>query len=48
MVALLIVSVAGAASLIARFGLPPDMIQLTFKGSAGQSFGAFVPRGAVP
>jgi len=26
-------------------GLPPDMIQLTFKGSAGQSFGAFVPRG---
>ncbi|HET9880451.1 MAG TPA: glutamate synthase-related protein, partial [Candidatus Binatia bacterium] len=26
-------------------GLPPEMIQLTFKGSAGQSFGAFVPRG---
>ena len=26
-------------------GLPPDTIQLTFKGSAGQSFGAFVPRG---
>jgi glutamate synthase (ferredoxin) len=25
--------------------LPPDTIQLTFKGSAGQSFGAFVPRG---
>ena len=26
-------------------GLPPDTIQLTFKGSAGQSFGAFVPKG---
>ncbi|HEX6729820.1 MAG TPA: glutamate synthase large subunit [Pyrinomonadaceae bacterium] len=26
-------------------GLPPDTIQLTFKGSAGQSFGAFVPPG---
>jgi glutamate synthase (ferredoxin) len=26
-------------------GLPPDTIQLTFAGSAGQSFGAFVPRG---
>jgi len=26
-------------------GLPSDTIQLTFKGSAGQSFGAFVPRG---
>jgi glutamate synthase (ferredoxin) len=26
-------------------GLPPDTIQLTFTGSAGQSFGAFVPRG---
>jgi glutamate synthase (ferredoxin) len=26
-------------------GLPDDTIQLTFKGSAGQSFGAFVPRG---
>jgi len=26
-------------------GLPPDTIQLTFSGSAGQSFGAFVPRG---
>jgi glutamate synthase (ferredoxin) len=26
-------------------GLPQDTIQLTFKGSAGQSFGAFVPRG---
>jgi glutamate synthase (ferredoxin) len=26
-------------------GLPPDAIQLTFKGSAGQSFGAFVPQG---
>jgi glutamate synthase (ferredoxin) len=26
-------------------GLPPDTIQLHFTGSAGQSFGAFVPRG---
>jgi glutamate synthase domain-containing protein 3 len=26
-------------------GLPEDTIELTFKGSAGQSFGAFVPRG---
>jgi glutamate synthase (ferredoxin) len=26
-------------------GLPPDTIQLTFNGSAGQSFGAFIPRG---
>ncbi|MFB3819265.1 MAG: glutamate synthase large subunit [Candidatus Methylomirabilales bacterium] len=26
-------------------GLPDDTIQLTFRGSAGQSFGAFVPRG---
>jgi glutamate synthase (ferredoxin) len=26
-------------------GLPEDTIKLTFKGSAGQSFGAFVPRG---
>ena len=26
-------------------GLPADTIQLTFKGSAGQSFGAFVPKG---
>ncbi|WP_165222717.1 glutamate synthase large subunit [Aquisphaera insulae] len=26
-------------------GLPEDTIQLRFKGSAGQSFGAFVPRG---
>jgi glutamate synthase (ferredoxin) len=26
-------------------GLPADTIQLYFKGSAGQSFGAFVPRG---
>jgi glutamate synthase (NADPH/NADH) large chain len=26
-------------------GLPDDTIQLTFHGSAGQSFGAFVPRG---
>ncbi|MFO0964089.1 MAG: glutamate synthase large subunit [Gemmataceae bacterium] len=28
-----------------REGLPDDTIQLHFKGSAGQSFGAFVPRG---
>jgi glutamate synthase (NADPH) large chain len=26
-------------------GLPPDTIRLHFKGSAGQSFGAFIPRG---
>ncbi len=26
-------------------GLPEDTIQIIFKGSAGQSFGAFVPRG---
>jgi glutamate synthase (NADPH/NADH) large chain len=26
-------------------GLPPDTIDITFTGSAGQSFGAFVPRG---
>jgi glutamate synthase (NADPH/NADH) large chain len=26
-------------------GLPDDSISLTFRGSAGQSFGAFVPRG---
>ena len=26
-------------------GLPPDTIQLTFQGSAGQSFGAFAPAG---
>ncbi len=26
-------------------GLPEDTINLTFKGSAGQSFGAFVPKG---
>jgi glutamate synthase domain-containing protein 2/glutamate synthase domain-containing protein 1/glutamate synthase domain-containing protein 3 len=26
-------------------GLPEDTIRLTFKGSAGQSFGAFLPRG---
>jgi glutamate synthase (ferredoxin) len=28
-----------------RSGLPNDTIQLRFQGSAGQSFGAFVPRG---
>jgi glutamate synthase (ferredoxin) len=26
-------------------GLPPDTVQLKFTGSAGQSFGAFLPRG---
>ena len=26
-------------------GLPDDTIQITFTGSAGQSFGAFLPRG---
>jgi glutamate synthase domain-containing protein 3 len=26
-------------------GLPPDTIRLNFKGSAGQSFGAFIPAG---
>jgi glutamate synthase (ferredoxin) len=26
-------------------GLPPDTIQLKFNGSAGQSFGAFIPKG---
>jgi glutamate synthase (ferredoxin) len=26
-------------------GLPPDTIQVKFKGSAGQSFGAFMPKG---
>jgi glutamate synthase (ferredoxin) len=28
-------------------GLPADTIQLSFNGSAGQSFGAFVPRGVT-
>jgi glutamate synthase domain-containing protein 2/glutamate synthase domain-containing protein 1/glutamate synthase domain-containing protein 3 len=28
-------------------GLPPDTIHLSFNGSAGQSFGAFVPRGVT-
>ncbi|WP_449540503.1 glutamate synthase large subunit [Ferdinandcohnia sp. Marseille-Q9671] len=28
-----------------REGLPEDTIQLSFKGSAGQSFGAFIPKG---
>jgi glutamate synthase (ferredoxin) len=26
-------------------GLPDDTVQITFQGSAGQSFGAFIPRG---
>ena len=33
------------AHATAPTGLPDDTIQLSFKGSAGQSFGAFVPRG---
>lgn len=28
-----------------RGGLPEDTIQLSFKGTAGQSFGAFIPKG---
>jgi glutamate synthase (NADPH/NADH) large chain len=28
-------------------GLPDDTIQITFQGSAGQSFGAFLPRGVT-
>lgn len=28
-------------------GLPEDTIKLTFKGSAGQSFGAFIPKGVT-
>jgi glutamate synthase domain-containing protein 2/glutamate synthase domain-containing protein 1/glutamate synthase domain-containing protein 3 len=28
-------------------GLPEDTVQLKFKGSAGQSFGAFIPRGVT-
>jgi glutamate synthase (NADPH) large chain len=28
-------------------GLPPDTVQLNFSGSAGQSFGAFLPRGVT-
>jgi len=28
-------------------GLPPDTVHLTFHGSAGQSFGAFLPRGVT-
>ncbi|MEI7743548.1 MAG: glutamate synthase large subunit [Chloroflexota bacterium] len=30
-----------------REGLPDDTIDLTFTGSAGQSFGAFIPRGVT-
>ena len=33
------------AQVRAPTGLPEDTIQLHFKGSAGQSFGAFMPRG---
>jgi len=28
-------------------GLPPDTVRLLFKGSAGQSFGAFIPKGVT-
>lgn len=28
-------------------GLPEDTVKLTFKGSAGQSFGAFIPKGVT-
>ncbi|HEX3908541.1 MAG TPA: glutamate synthase large subunit [Mycobacteriales bacterium] len=31
----------------AEVGLPDDTIEVTFTGSAGQSFGAFVPRGVT-
>ncbi len=30
-----------------RDGLPEDTVRLRFKGSAGQSFGAFIPRGVT-
>ena len=36
--------------LVRRYGadgLPPDTVDLTFTGSAGQSFGAFLPRGVT-
>ncbi len=42
------VGTAVGSEISRRFGsegLPGDTIRLTFKGSAGQSFGAFVPRG---
>ena len=35
----------GDAGATAAPGLPDDTIRITFTGSAGQSFGAFVPRG---
>ena len=38
-------SAARSRGATAPDGLPDDTIQLHFKGSAGQSFGAFVPRG---
>ena len=38
-------SAARSPAATAPRGLPDDTIQLTFHGSAGQSFGAFVPRG---
>ena len=43
-----VVGTITGAELTRRYGakgLDPDTIQLHFKGSAGQSFGAFVPRG---
>ena len=35
----------GAGKLHGHVGLPEDSIWVSFKGSAGQSFGAFMPRG---
>jgi len=43
-----VVGTITGAELTRRYGakgLPDDTIQLSFKGSAGQSFGAFVPHG---
>ena len=36
-----------SAGATARAGLPDDTIRSTFRGSAGQSFGAFLPRGVT-
>src|SRR5262249_30173767 len=43
-----VVGPTGGSELTRRHGpngLPEDTIKLTFRGSAGQSFGAFVPKG---
>jgi glutamate synthase (ferredoxin) len=43
-----VVGTITGSELTRRFGpegLPEDTIQITFKGSAGQSFGAFMPKG---